>query len=110
LKLASILFVIDHDSRYFPEPEKFEPSRWDDEITAHDAFLGFSHGTRACIGRKFALAEMICFLVMLLRDWRVDVEFENKEAPEQWRDRVLTSQAHAAHGLGPVALRLTRRT
>ena len=99
----------DHDPRYYPEPERFKPLRWDDDSISSDAFLGFSHGTRACIGRRFALVEMICFLVMLLRDWRVGVDLADGETPDQWQYRVLTAQANAGYGLGPVGIRFTKR-
>ena len=35
------------------------------------AFLTFSGGARACLGRKFAQSEYVAFLVTVLRDYRV---------------------------------------
>lgn len=36
-------------------------------------FLSFSDGSRACLGRKFAQAEYVAFLVAVLREWRIEL-------------------------------------
>ena len=49
---------------YFPDPLRFDPSRWDNVPLkdAPDAYLPFGAGGRGCIGQRFALAEMREFL------------------------------------------------
>ncbi|KDQ12283.1 hypothetical protein BOTBODRAFT_34565 [Botryobasidium botryosum FD-172 SS1] len=102
---------IHYNPRHFPDPEAFKPSRWTDESLTSEAaaFAGFGHGPRACIGRKFSLAEATCFLVMLLRDWRVEVDLAPGETPQQWQQRVMTEQINTSRGLGPISIRLSRR-
>ncbi|KDQ08635.1 hypothetical protein BOTBODRAFT_191643 [Botryobasidium botryosum FD-172 SS1] len=100
---------IHHNPRHFPDPEAFKPSRWDDESIDADAFAGFGQGPRACIGRKFSLAEMTCFTAMLLRDWRVEVDRPEGESPQEWQRRVMTDTISGLRGLGPISVRLTKR-
>lgn len=49
---------------YFPDPLRFDPSRWDNVQfkDAPTAYLPFGAGGRGCIGQRFALAEMREFL------------------------------------------------
>ncbi|KDQ08641.1 hypothetical protein BOTBODRAFT_179710 [Botryobasidium botryosum FD-172 SS1] len=100
---------IHYNPRHFPDPETFKPSRWDDGSVDPDAFGGFGQGPRACIGRKFSLAEATCFVAMLLRDWRVEVDLAEGETPQQWQRRVMTGGAAGLRGLGPISVRFARR-
>ncbi|EGN97680.1 hypothetical protein SERLA73DRAFT_111009 [Serpula lacrymans var. lacrymans S7.3] len=101
---------IHYNPRYFPDPEIFEPSRWEDSTVNTDAFVGFGHGPRVCIGDRFSIVESICFLVMLLRTWKVEVNLLNNETLEQWRQRVLTGKNTVTLCLGEVSLKLTKRS
>ncbi|KDQ08636.1 hypothetical protein BOTBODRAFT_37788 [Botryobasidium botryosum FD-172 SS1] len=103
------LLGIHYNPRHFPDPETFKPSRWDDGSVNPDAFGGFGQGPRACIGRKFSLAEATCFAVMLLRDWRVEVDLAEGETPQQWQRRVLTDKVNGQRGLGPISVKFVRR-
>jgi len=100
---------IHYSPRHFPDPETFKPSRWDGSSIDPDAFGGFGLGPRACIGRKFSLAEATCFVAMLLRDWRVEVDLAEGESPQQWQRRVMTDKVNGPRGLGPISVRFTRR-
>ncbi|KDQ08639.1 hypothetical protein BOTBODRAFT_37792 [Botryobasidium botryosum FD-172 SS1] len=100
---------IHYNPRHFPDPETFKPSRWDDGSIDPDAFGGFGQGPRACIGRKFSLAEATCFVAMLLRDWRVEVDLAEGESPQQWQRRVMTDKATGPRGLGPISVRFVKR-
>ncbi|KDQ14273.1 hypothetical protein BOTBODRAFT_110236 [Botryobasidium botryosum FD-172 SS1] len=105
--------AIHRNPRHFPDPDAFKPSRWDDndsdDSVGTDAFLGFGQGPRACIGRKFALAEMTCFVAMLLRDWRVEVDLAEGESPQQWQRRVMTDTASGLRAMGPLSVRFVTR-
>ncbi|KDQ08657.1 hypothetical protein BOTBODRAFT_118419 [Botryobasidium botryosum FD-172 SS1] len=101
---------INYNPRYFPSPESFQPSRWAmPNPIETDAFVGFGYGPRTCIGRKFALVEGVCFLVMLLRDWKVDIVLKEGESPEEWRARTLVGKVTIGFGVGNIPVRLTRR-
>ena len=72
----------------WPSPYKLDPSRWTNTTALTDTkkviasdkarqmrgtFLSFSDGSRACLGRKFAQAEYIAFLVAVLREYTIDL-------------------------------------
>lgn len=98
--------------RYFPDPFTYKPSRWYEQETSQipDAFTAFSVGPRACIGRKFAQVEAVCWLALLLRDWKVEPLLRPGETREEWRERVLTAQLVLTLTVGPMPLRFVKRT
>ncbi|KDQ10032.1 hypothetical protein BOTBODRAFT_36651 [Botryobasidium botryosum FD-172 SS1] len=99
---------INYNPRHFPEPESFKPSRWENPAVT-DMVMGFGYGPRLCLGRKFALVEVICFLVMFLRDWKIEVDLEEGETREDWRERMMTGKIELTFSIGPLPIRLTRR-
>ncbi|KAK4874012.1 hypothetical protein RN001_013372 [Aquatica leii] len=60
---------IHHDPKYFPDPETFDPERFNDEnkhnIT-HFSYLAFGSGPRNCIASRFALMENKTLIFHLL--------------------------------------------
>ncbi|KAF8174999.1 cytochrome P450 [Mycena galopus ATCC 62051] len=81
------LIGLHYNSKYFPDPEEFRPSRW--YGAAESDMTTFSLGPRTCIGRKFALTEAMAFLSNLLRDWKLQVKLDPGETKAQWRARVM---------------------
>ncbi len=87
--------AIHYHPKYWPEPDELEPERWlgkewtknqdassanktGKQVVAADktrqmrgTLLTFSDGSRACLGRKFAQAEFVAFLAVLLRRFEV---------------------------------------
>uniref|UniRef100_A0A0W0FX74 Cytochrome P450 n=1 Tax=Moniliophthora roreri TaxID=221103 RepID=A0A0W0FX74_MONRR len=101
---------IQYNPRYFPEPEKFIPSRWHQmQNNDSEQFTAFSLGPRGCIGRKFATAEAVCFLTMILREWKVEPLLKAGETREQWKERVLDGKIVLTLGVNDVPLRFVRR-
>jgi cytochrome P450 len=53
-------FVMQHDSRYYPDPEAFEPENfaegWEKNRTRF-TYLSFGGGPRVCIGQQFVVTE-----------------------------------------------------
>lgn len=62
-----------------------------------------------CIGHKFALTESVCWLTMLLREWRVEPIFKPGETKEEWRRRVMDARFVLTLGIAEVPVRFVRR-
>jgi cytochrome P450 len=55
----------------WPDPEAFRPERFLDPAAGRHAYLPFGQGPRLCIGRDFALGEMVVVLGRLLESYRI---------------------------------------
>ncbi|KAK9506035.1 hypothetical protein O3M35_008047 [Rhynocoris fuscipes] len=66
------VYSLHYDSKYFPEPEKFKPERFDREKNKIKigTYLPFGDGPRICIGERFAKMEIQVALVKLLTKYR----------------------------------------
>jgi cytochrome P450 len=77
--------VTQRDPRFWPDPMRFDPSRFTPEQKAARpkfAYFPFGGGTRVCIGEGFAWMEGVLLLATLARRWRVRVTAaEVKTAP-----------------------------
>lgn len=63
------VYSIHHDSKYFPNPEKFDPERFSDENKHNIApftYMPFGEGPRNCIGSRFALLEIKTLVTKIL--------------------------------------------
>ncbi|KAF9525621.1 cytochrome P450 [Crepidotus variabilis] len=100
---------VHYNPRYFPDPYEFKPSRWQDVGIDSETFTAFSIGPRACMGRKFATVESVCFLSCLLRDFEVHPLLNAGETKEQWRERVVDAIFVLTLGVKDVPLRFVRR-
>lgn len=66
-------YLMHHDARFFPDPNRFDPDRWTPEL--RDArpkfcYFPFGGGARACIGDRFAWSELILVLATIAQKWR----------------------------------------
>lgn len=79
-------YVLQHDPRFFPDPEKFDPDRFApgrvESIPQH-AYFPFGGGAHVCIGQHFALAEMKIVLATAIRRFRVQLLEPHRVEPEQ---------------------------
>src|SRR3954467_3511484 len=67
-------YLLHHDARFFPDPERFDPDRWLPERQRERprfAYFPFGGGNRVCIGESFAWTEGILVLATLARHWRL---------------------------------------
>jgi len=83
-----------YNPRYWDDPHSFRPSRFLGEWP-RDAFLPFSGGARACLGRKFFETEGIAILTMLVSRYKIEVKEERQfsaETFEQRKERILASR------------------
>jgi cytochrome P450 len=70
-------FVMHHDSRYFPDPFKFDPERWTPEAREarpRFSYFPFGGGPRVCIGEGFAWMEGVMLLATLAQRWRLRLQ------------------------------------
>ncbi|KAF8183648.1 cytochrome P450 [Pholiota molesta] len=84
-----------YNPRYWKDPHTFKPSRFLEDWP-RDAFIPFSAGARACLGRKFAETEGIAILTMLVSHYKIVVKDEPEfagETFEQRKARVLACRA-----------------
>ncbi|MGA9772769.1 MAG: cytochrome P450 [Blastocatellia bacterium] len=67
-------YVMHHDERYYPEPEKFDPDRWTPEARATRpkyAYFPFGGSPRMCVGEQFAWMEGILLIATLAQGWKM---------------------------------------
>ncbi|KAJ4475587.1 cytochrome P450 [Lentinula aciculospora] len=76
-----------YNPRYWKDPEEFRPSRFLEPDWPRDAFLPFSAGPRACIGRKFFETEGIAILTMMISRYKIEVKEEPQFASETFEER-----------------------
>ncbi|XP_068905248.1 cytochrome P450 4d2-like isoform X2 [Tenebrio molitor] len=56
--------------RFYPDPDKFDPSRFDDDKEKKPfAFIPFSAGLRSCIGQKFAMLVIKSLVAKIVRNF-----------------------------------------
>ncbi|CAG5032367.1 unnamed protein product [Parnassius apollo] len=63
------VWAIHRDSKYYPDPEKFDPERFSEEnkhLIKPLTYVPFGLGPRNCIGSRFALCEVKVMLYQLL--------------------------------------------
>ena len=68
------VYNLQNDERYYDDPDAFRPSRWRDRDpqSVGYAYVPFSEGPRACIGRLFALWESKVVLALIGQQYRIE--------------------------------------
>ena len=70
------IYSIHHDPQYYPNPDRYDPERFNDEnksMIEPGAFIPFGLGPRSCIGTRFGLLESKLLIVNLLAKYNVVV-------------------------------------
>ncbi|MFY9868333.1 MAG: cytochrome P450 [Candidatus Nitrosopolaris sp.] len=70
-------YLMHRDPRFFPEPERFNPDRWNSETRTNlprFSYFPFGGGPRACIGEPFAWTEGILSIAIIARKWKMKLE------------------------------------
>jgi cytochrome P450 len=67
-------YLMQRDPRYYPDPTRFEPRRWDHAAGPRPprfSYFPFGAGARGCIGQPYALQEAALILATLAQRWRL---------------------------------------
>jgi cytochrome P450 len=65
-------YVMHHDSRYYENPEQFNPDRWTEEFKTdlpRFSYFPFGGGIRGCIGEPFAWMEGVLIIATIAQKW-----------------------------------------
>ncbi|KAF2879308.1 hypothetical protein ILUMI_26863 [Ignelater luminosus] len=75
-----------HDSKYFPNPEEFNPERFAEEnnVTSNFFYLPFGKGPRICLGERFALLVTKLCLAHILSKFEIE-KSEDTPVPLKYR-------------------------
>jgi cytochrome P450 len=83
-RIIASAYLTQRDERLYPEPERFDPSRFAGRMPETYKWVPFGGGIRRCIGAAFAHMEMDIVLRTLL----TQVELATTSAPdERWKSR-----------------------
>ena len=67
-------YLVHHDARWWPEPEKFQPERFQNEKDVPKfAYFPFGGGARVCIGQSFAMMEAALILATIAPRFEFDL-------------------------------------
>ena len=76
-------YICQHDARWFPEPETFDPDRFLPErqqALPPFAYFPFGGGPRVCIGNAFAMMEMTLVAATLLQHLNLELAAGQEDA------------------------------
>ncbi|MCZ6770663.1 MAG: cytochrome P450 [Proteobacteria bacterium] len=89
-------YVIHRNPRYWPDPAKFDPSRFlpeQQERRPKFSYIAFGGGPRSCIGSNFAMMEMQLVITMLFQAFRLEL------APQPPIEREAVISIRPKHGI-----------
>ncbi|MEN9982196.1 MAG: hypothetical protein RI918_165 [Pseudomonadota bacterium] len=94
-------WVVHRDARWFVEPNRFMPERFNEDtpLPNRNSFIPFGTGPRVCIGSHYAMTEMALIAANMLQHFT----FSSSQLPKPRLDVLLSPE-------GGMPLKLQRRT
>ncbi|MDA3030417.1 MAG: cytochrome P450, partial [Actinomycetota bacterium] len=84
-------YVTHRNPMYFPNPEKWDPTRWQnpdfEKSLPRGAYFPFGGGSRKCLGEYFALAEARLILLMVAKNFRLTGDFPKAQPRATYRPK-----------------------
>jgi cytochrome P450 len=84
-------YVTHRNARFFPEPEKWDPSRWAnanfEKSLPRGSYFPFGGGSRKCLGEYFAIAEARLILLMVAKNFRLNGDFPKAQPRATYRPK-----------------------
>ena len=59
--------------KYFPNPEKFDPSRFEGQGPPSFAFVPFGGGPHMCPGKEYARVEILVFIYNVVTRFKLEI-------------------------------------
>ncbi|KAN0127114.1 Cytochrome P450, partial [Lactarius tabidus] len=103
--------ALHYNPTYWKDPYTFRPQRFLEDYPK-EAFLPFSAGARACLGRRFFETEGIAIITMMMLKYRVEVKQDPEfagETLEQCFARITSSEQYLSNTPDRVPLVFKRR-
>lgn len=86
-KVIPCTYLAQHNAEVFPEPHAFRPERFLDGQRYEHAFFPFGFGSRTCVGKPFAMRQMLLVLATAVQS--VELELAPGYQPTPARQLVL---------------------
>ncbi|XP_044499173.1 beta-amyrin 28-monooxygenase-like [Mangifera indica] len=78
-KLHWFAYATHKNPKYFPEPEKFDPSRFEGNRLVPFTYVPFGEGPHKCPGRAFARLQILVFMHNLVNKFRWEKVFPDEQ-------------------------------
>jgi cytochrome P450 len=72
MQIWMVQWVVHRDARWFDDPERFRPERWDNDLARRlprCAYFPFGDGPRICIGNNFAMMETVLVVATIMQKY-----------------------------------------
>jgi cytochrome P450 len=74
-------YVMHRNPRYYPDPDRFCPDRWNKETKSQlprFSYFPFGGGIRGCVGEPFAWMEGILLIATICQEWKMQHDPDHK--------------------------------
>ncbi|XP_004306780.1 PREDICTED: beta-amyrin 28-oxidase-like [Fragaria vesca subsp. vesca] len=92
MKLHWNVFSTHKNPEYFPDPHKFDPSRFEGQGPPPFSYVPFGGGPRMCPGKENARVQMLVFMYNLVTRYKWEMVFPNEKM-------VVDPVSYSTHGL-----------